>query len=153
MSFGKRCVSLASGLTVDSVQTMPSIGFGTYQAPKGEVGAAVSAALASGYRHIDCAAIYGNEAEVGDALASAMAGGLQRQDLFVTSKLWNSEHAPEHVRPACLQSLADLKLDHLDLYIIHWPQQMEKVEGHSGVLWMPDAMLLPLKPYRLKPYK
>ena len=111
---------------------MPLIGLGTWQAPKGEVGAAVTAALAANYRHIDCAAIYGNEAEVGEALSAAIGGGLKRDELFVTSKLWNSEHDPKDVRGACVQSLKDLKLDYLDLYLIHWPQQFEKVTGSTA---------------------
>ena len=105
---------------------MPLIGLGTWQAPKGEVGAAVSAALACGYRHIDAAAVYGNEAEVGEAIGGALEGGLPRSELFVTSKLFNSEHDPANVRAACEATLADLKLDYLDLYLIHWPQQFEK---------------------------
>ena len=109
---------------------MPLVGLGTWQAPKGEVGAAVLAALMAGYRHIDCASCYGNEREVGTALKHAIRDkGIRRSDLFVTSKLWNSEHAPEHVRASCLKSLEDLGLEQLDLYIIHWPQQFEHVDG------------------------
>jgi alcohol dehydrogenase (NADP+) len=120
---GTRSVTLSSG------QQMPLLGLGTWQAPKGEVGAAVTTALAAGYRHIDCAAIYGNEGEVGEALAAAFAGGLARKDVFVTSKLWNSEKAPADVKPALLKTLADLKLGYLDLYLIHWPQQFGKTAG------------------------
>jgi len=116
-------------VTLSNGVAMPLVGLGTWQAPPGEVGSAVSAALAAGYRHIDCAACYGNEAEVGAALAAAFAGGLKREDVFVTGKLWNSEHAAEHVEGACKQSLTDLQLEYLDLYIAHWPQQFEKVEG------------------------
>jgi alcohol dehydrogenase (NADP+) len=83
--------------------------------------------------HIDCAAIYGNEAEVGSAIKAAIdAGTVSRQDLFITSKLWNSEHLPEHVRPALLKTLADLHVESLDLYIIHWPQQFEHVDGSTA---------------------
>ena len=109
-------------LTLNSGQAMPVIGLGTWQAPAGQVGAAVKAALEGGYRHIDCAAIYGNEAEIGAVFAEAFSSGLvKREDLFVTSKLWNSEHAPEHVRPALEVTLKELRLDYLDLYLIHWP--------------------------------
>jgi alcohol dehydrogenase (NADP+) len=81
---------------------MPLIGLGTWQAKKGEVGAAVRTALEVGYRHIDCAACYGNEEEVGDTFTAVFAEGkLSRKDVFVTSKLWNSEHRPEHVQLAC----------------------------------------------------
>jgi alcohol dehydrogenase (NADP+) len=90
----------------------------------------VATALELGYRHIDCASIYGNEPEIGAALAEALAlGSLQRTDLWITSKLWNDCHAPAEVRPALERSLAALGLDHLDLYLIHWP-----VAQHRGVL-------------------
>lgn len=81
---------------------MPLIGLGTWQAAKGEVGAAVKTALDAGYRHIDCAACYGNESEVGATFAAVFAEGkIKREEVFVTSKLWNSEHRPEDVLPAC----------------------------------------------------
>lgn len=111
---------------------MPLLGLGTWQAEKGVVGEAVAAALDAGYKHVDCAAIYGNEIEVGNALAAAFKKGLDRKKIFITSKLWNSEHAPEHVEAACKKTLADLQLDYLDLYIIHWPQQFEKTEGSTA---------------------
>ncbi|MGB5136251.1 MAG: aldo/keto reductase [Prochlorococcaceae cyanobacterium] len=108
----------------------PALGLGTWKAAPGEVGAAVRSALRLGYRHIDCAAIYGNEAEIGAALQSALEPGeLQREQLWITSKLWNDRHAPEQVRPALERTLADLQLDHLDLYLIHWP-----VVHRKGVL-------------------
>jgi len=92
---------------------MPALGLGTWKAAPGEVGAAVHTALELGYRHIDCAAIYGNEAEIGAALATAQRDGLVRRDeLWITSKLWNDCHAPEQVRPALEQTLSDLQLDH-----------------------------------------
>ncbi|MBJ7491457.1 MAG: aldo/keto reductase [Synechococcales cyanobacterium SupBloom_Metag_052] len=102
--------------------SMPSLGLGTWKAAGGEVAGAVTAALELGYRHFDCASIYGNEAEIGESLKQAFAaGGLQRDQLWITSKLWNDCHAPEDVRPALERTLADLGLATLDLYLIHWP--------------------------------
>ncbi len=109
-------------LRFDDGAELPMLGLGTWNAPPGEVGAAVTAALQLGYRHIDCAAIYGNEAEIGEALAAAIRSGLvKREELWITSKLWNNAHAPEDVAPALERTLADLRLEHLDLYLIHWP--------------------------------
>lgn len=103
---------------------MPAIGLGTFgsdHAPAGEVAAAVLGAAAVGYRHFDCAAVYHNEAEIGASLRTILAGGIRREELWITSKLWNDKHAPADVIPACRQSLQDLGLDYLDLYLVHWP--------------------------------
>jgi alcohol dehydrogenase (NADP+) len=114
---------------------MPSIGLGTWKAAPGEVGQAVRSALELGYRHIDCASIYGNEAEIGAALGQAIADGVvQRQELWITSKLWNDCHGPEHVQPALQRSLEQLGLEQLDLYLIHWP-----VAHRHGVLMAEQA--------------
>ena len=113
-------------LPIKSGERMPALGLGTWQAPPHIIGRAVSFALKAGYRHFDCAAIYENEKEVGEALA---ASTVPREALFVTSKLWNSEHAPENVAPAVTQTLSDLQLDYLDLYLVHWPQAYAKVRG------------------------
>lgn len=83
---------------------------------------AVRWAIKAGYQHVDCAAVYGNEETVGQALHDAVAeGDIERKNLFVTSKLWNTAHKPADVRPALEQSLKDLQTDYLDLYLIHWP--------------------------------
>jgi alcohol dehydrogenase (NADP+) len=109
---------------------MPILGLGTWKSQPGEVYEAVKTALRLGYRHIDCARIYGNEAEVGQALAESFAEQVvTRSDLWVTSKLWNDSHAPEDVQSGLAASLTDLQLDYLDLFLIHWPVCIKKGEG------------------------
>ncbi|MEU8526399.1 aldo/keto reductase [Streptomyces sp. NPDC048629] len=97
---------------------IPQLGFGVFQVPDGETTAAVSAALEAGYRSIDTAAIYGNETGVGRALA---ASGLPREELFVTTKLWNADQGYDATLRAFDASLAKLGLEQIDLYLIHWP--------------------------------
>jgi D-xylose reductase len=100
----------------------PSVGLGFWKLPKPETPGLVQEAIRLGYRHLDCACDYGNEAEVGAGLTAALRQGLcRREDLWVTSKLWNTYHEPKHVRAACERSLRDLQLDHLDLYLVHFP--------------------------------
>lgn len=113
---------------------MPIFGLGTWKSAPGEVYSAVLEALKQGYRHIDCAPIYGNEAEIGKALSEAFTQGLvRREDLWITSKLWNNSHSPEDVQPALKKTLADLQIDSLDLYLIHWPVIIRKgLEFHNS---------------------
>ncbi len=109
-------------LELHSGTRMPALGLGTWKSEADEAYRAVRAAIEVGYRHIDCAAIYQNEEEVGRALHDAFqAGDAKREELWITSKLWNDSHAPDHVRPALETSLRKLQLDYLDLYLIHWP--------------------------------
>ncbi len=101
---------------------MPAIGLGTFgsdHVSAAEVAEAVKGAAAAGYRHFDCASVYGNEREIGAALQEVMKGGIKREDLWVTSKVWNDRH--DDVMGSCRQTLADLRLDYLDLYLVHWP--------------------------------
>jgi D-xylose reductase len=101
---------------------LPAVGLGLWKLPLPAVAEHVHRAVAAGYRHFDCACDYGNEAQVGAGLQSAMQAGLcRRDDLWVTSKLWNTYHARSHVRQAAERSLRDLQLDVLDLYLIHFP--------------------------------
>ncbi|XP_059416194.1 aldo-keto reductase family 1 member A1-B-like [Carassius carassius] len=107
---------------------MPLVGLGTWKSELGQVKQAVFWALQSGYRHIDCAPIYGNETEVGEAFQEMMGPekGIRREDVFVTSKLWNTKHHPDDVEPSLLKTLEDLKLEYLDLYLIHWPHAYQR---------------------------
>jgi alcohol dehydrogenase (NADP+) len=107
--------------------TLPILGLGTWKATGNDVKQAVIDAVHLGYRHIDTAAIYGNETEIGEALAELFEKKIiRREELFITSKLWNDAHAPEDVLPALKDSLQKLKLGYLDLYLIHWPIAFRK---------------------------
>jgi alcohol dehydrogenase (NADP+) len=101
---------------------MPTLGLGTWKSAKGDVYKAVREAIKIGYRHFDCAFIYGNEKEIGQAITDAIGEGeVSRNQLWITSKLWNNRHKKENIQAAIEITLSDLQIDYLDLYLIHWP--------------------------------
>jgi len=101
---------------------MPALGLGTWKSAPGDVYKAVRMAINLGYKHFDCAHLYNNEKEIGHAFADAFkAGDVEREDLWITSKLWNNSHKKENVEAAVKVTLNNLQIDYLDLYLIHWP--------------------------------
>lgn len=119
---------LADCFTLYNGCGIPNMGFGTWQTPDGATAvASVKAAIEAGYRHIDTAAVYGNEKSVGEGIKAGLkAAGIDRGELFVTSKVWNTERGYEKTIAAFKKTLADLALDYLDLYLIHWPASGSK---------------------------
>lgn len=116
--------SLVPYRTLYTGAKIPAIGLGTFGSDRftaDEIAKAVLGAAEIGYRHFDCAAVYGNEKEIGVCFQNIMSSGIKREELWITSKLWNDKHAEDDVIPACQQTLKDLQLDYLDLYLIHWP--------------------------------
>jgi len=124
---------------------MPAIGLGTFGSDRfsaEDIAKAVKGAAEVGYRHFDCASVYGNEKQIGQSLRDIQKAGVKREDLWATSKLWNDKHAEADVIPQCRESLADLQLDYLDLYLIHWPFPNFHAPGCDVSSRSPDA-----KPY------
>jgi D-xylose reductase len=107
---------------------MPAVGFGLWKIANNDTAAMVCQAIEAGYRHLDSAADYGNEVEAGEGIRQAINNGIcSRKDLWLTSKLWNTFHRQEHVREACEKTLADLGVDYLDLYLVHFPIALKYV--------------------------
>ncbi|KAJ5133091.1 Aldo/keto reductase subgroup [Penicillium atrosanguineum] len=125
-------MSLGKKVTLNTGHQIPQLGFGTWQSAPGQVGEAVYEALKAGYRHLDLATIYQNQKEVAAGIKRAYQDvpGLKREDLFITSKLWNSQHRPEAVEASLDACLAELELDYLDLYLVHWPVAFQKGESY-----------------------
>ena len=128
---------------------MPALGFGTLIPDSATTISATRDALEAGFRHFDCAERYRNESEVGEALQAGLAaGGLTREDIFVTTKLWNTNHRPEYVEPAFEMSLNRLRLDYLDLYLIHTPfafqpgDQQDPRDQNGNVIYDRNVTLL-----------
>ena len=111
-------MSAVPSITLNDGNTIPQLGFGVFQIDPGDTAKAVAEALEIGYRHIDTAEMYGNEKEVGEAIRSS---GLDRGEVFVTSKLSNGAHEPSEAREAFDRTLSDLGFDYVDLFLIHWP--------------------------------
>ncbi|KAK6829022.1 hypothetical protein RU639_003299 [Aspergillus parasiticus] len=115
-------MSLGKKVTLNSGAEIPTLGFGTWQSAPGEVGEAVYQALKAGYRHLDLATIYQNQKEIAVGIKRAFEEfNIKREDVFITSKLWNSQHHPDVVEKALDDCLAECGLEYLDLYLVHWP--------------------------------
>jgi diketogulonate reductase-like aldo/keto reductase len=113
--------------------------FGSDMVSATEIAAAVLDAAKLGYRQFDCASVYGNEAHIGEALESICGVIAPRQDFWITSKLWNDKHAPKDVESSCKQSLRDLRLEYLDIYLVHWPFPNYHPPGCNVDVRSPDA--------------
>ena len=129
--------------TLYTGDTMPAIGMGTFGSDKYDpdtVSKAVAGAIRAGYQMFDCAAVYGNEDRIGKVFKEAFDEGVvSREDLFITSKVWNDNHTPEKVLASCKKSLTDLQLSYIDLYFVHWPFRNYHSPGCAGDARNPDS--------------
>lgn len=128
-----------------SVTSIPALGFGTWNLDKSNASKAVSVALQTGYRHLDCAAIYGNEKEVGNGIKDGLeTAGLHRSNVWITSKLWNDHHQTDQVEQGLDKTLSDLGLEYLDLYLMHWPVTSSGGKNYINFLdtWLAMEKLL-----------
>jgi alcohol dehydrogenase (NADP+) len=132
--------SMVPQRTLSSGAKIPAVGLGTFGSDHysgAEVAQAVLGAASVGYRHFDCASVYGNEDAVGRSLSAIQTGGIPREELWVTSKVWNDKH--DQVIASCRQSLADLQLEYLDLYLVHWPFPNFHAKGVDALARDPQA--------------
>jgi len=132
---GQEMIQLASGREV------PSVGLGLWKIEQESTAQVVENAIDCGYRHFDSACDYGNEVQTGEGLTAALSkGSVNREDLWITSKLWNTYHRKEHVRPALEKSLKDLQVEYLDLYLVHFPiaQKHVPIETRYPPGWFTD---------------
>lgn len=132
--------------TLSNGAKIPVIGLGTFGSDNysnDQIAQAVKFAIELGYRHIDCASVYGNEKEIGEVLSELIGNGtVKREELWITSKVWNDMHGEGDVIKSCRQSLADLQLEYLDLYLVHWPFPNYHAPGCDGDARNPNS-----KPY------
>src|SRR3954447_10514778 len=137
--------ALAPKRTLFTGARIPAIGLGTFgsdHVSADEMAEAVAGAISVGYRHLDCASVYGNEEQIGAVLEDLFQNGLRREELWITSKLWNDKHSEDDVVASCRKSLADLRCGYLDAYLVHWPFRNFHPPGCSVESRSPDA-----KPY------
>lgn len=135
------CISGVPVRKLNTGRTMPAVGLGTFGSDKytpAQISEAIDGAVRAGYRMLDCASVYQNEDKIGEVLSALFAEGVvKREDLFITSKVWNDQH--REVKAACQKSLSDLKLSYIDLYFVHWPFPNYHAPGCDGDSRNPDS--------------